>query len=197
MGKAKAIETKYKGYRFRSRMEARWAVFFDHLGVEWQYEPEGYDLGEAGFYLPDFFLPSIQGGLWVEIKPTKPTKAEDEKLEALVEQTGYMGTFRVGDPGGNVKVAEWRGDNDNAWMYELIELDGCQQITSDGPYIFCVCPLCGKIGFEFDGRGARVCGHPDSGDKSYTGDDWRIKNAVIAARSARFEHGENGVSVRL
>jgi hypothetical protein len=26
---AKAIETHYKGYRFRSRLEARWAVFFD------------------------------------------------------------------------------------------------------------------------------------------------------------------------
>jgi hypothetical protein len=27
----KAIETSYKGYRFRSRLEARWAVFFDAL----------------------------------------------------------------------------------------------------------------------------------------------------------------------
>lgn len=25
------IETEYKGYRFRSRLEARWAVFFDTL----------------------------------------------------------------------------------------------------------------------------------------------------------------------
>lgn len=29
----KAIETRYKGYRFRSRLEARWAVFFDALGL--------------------------------------------------------------------------------------------------------------------------------------------------------------------
>lgn len=50
----KAIETRYKGYRFRSRLEARWAVFFDALGIKWEYEPEGYDLGEAGWYLPDF-----------------------------------------------------------------------------------------------------------------------------------------------
>lgn len=34
----KAIETSYKGYRFRSRTEARWAVFFDALGVRWEYE---------------------------------------------------------------------------------------------------------------------------------------------------------------
>lgn len=40
--KLKAIETEYKGYRFRSRPEARWAVFFDACGVKWDYEPEGY-----------------------------------------------------------------------------------------------------------------------------------------------------------
>jgi hypothetical protein len=40
----KLIETLYRGYRFRSRLEARWAVFFDVAGVAWQYEPEGFDL---------------------------------------------------------------------------------------------------------------------------------------------------------
>lgn len=29
MSEIKAIDTYYKGYRFRSRLEARWAVFFD------------------------------------------------------------------------------------------------------------------------------------------------------------------------
>lgn len=43
----KAIETVYRGYRFRSRLEARWAVFFDALGLEWEYEPEGFDLTDA------------------------------------------------------------------------------------------------------------------------------------------------------
>jgi hypothetical protein len=66
--KITAIETRYKGYRFRSRLEARWAVLFDSLGVEWEYEKEGYDLGEAGWYLPDFWLPQFQAH--VEIKPT-------------------------------------------------------------------------------------------------------------------------------
>jgi hypothetical protein len=35
------IPTRYKGYHFRSRLEARWAVFFDALGLRWQYEVEG------------------------------------------------------------------------------------------------------------------------------------------------------------
>lgn len=62
----KAIETQYKGCRFRSRLEARWAVFFDAMGIAWEYEKEGFDLGAAGWYLPDFWLPVLR--TWVEVK---------------------------------------------------------------------------------------------------------------------------------
>lgn len=65
----KAIDTRYKGYYFRSRLEARWAVFFDALGLEYQYEPEGFELDNGEWYLPDFFLPHFNS--WVEIKPTE------------------------------------------------------------------------------------------------------------------------------
>lgn len=65
----KAIETRYKGYRFRSRLEARWAVFFDRLELDWEYEPEGFDLGQFGYYLPDFKVFTPQGEvMWYEIK---------------------------------------------------------------------------------------------------------------------------------
>lgn len=43
----KPIETIYNGYRFRSRLEARWAVFLDSLGVKYEYEPEGFELPDA------------------------------------------------------------------------------------------------------------------------------------------------------
>lgn len=72
MNKIKAIDTYYNGHLFRSRLEARWAVFFDTLGVTYEYEPEGFELD--GFeadqkvrYLPDFWLPMQR--CWVEIKP--------------------------------------------------------------------------------------------------------------------------------
>ncbi len=70
----KAIETRYKGYRFRSRLEARWAVFFDALGVPYEYEKQGFDLGEVGWYLPDFWLPREKE--WVEIKPAPWVKCQ-------------------------------------------------------------------------------------------------------------------------
>lgn len=37
----KASQPSYSGYKFRSRLEARWAVFFTALGLQWVYEPEG------------------------------------------------------------------------------------------------------------------------------------------------------------
>lgn len=60
-----AIETEYKGYRFRSRLEARWAVFFDALGVEWKYEDQGYEV-DGHRYLPDFVLPGLS--IFCEVK---------------------------------------------------------------------------------------------------------------------------------
>lgn len=84
----RAIETRYKGYRFRSRLEARWAVFFDSLGIKWQYEPEGFEKEEpmnreedrpierVVRYLPDFYLPEF--GTWVEIKGQWTVEKADE-----------------------------------------------------------------------------------------------------------------------
>jgi hypothetical protein len=79
---ARAITTRYKGYAFRSRLEARWAVFFDHLGIRWDYEPEGFELGNGLRYLPDFWLPDW--GMWVEVKPGEPDHAACEKAWRLV-----------------------------------------------------------------------------------------------------------------
>ena len=55
MNEIKAIPTEYKGYLFRSRLEARWAVFFDAMGIEYEYESEGLVLSDGSWYLPDFY----------------------------------------------------------------------------------------------------------------------------------------------
>lgn len=76
----KAIETEYAGCRFRSRLEARWAVFFDRLGLEWQYEPEGFE-GDRSRYLPDFLLPELR--LYVEVKGVLSHRDLMKMMEAL------------------------------------------------------------------------------------------------------------------
>jgi hypothetical protein len=61
------IPTAYGGYQFRSRLEARWAVFFTQMCFRFAYESEGWAL-PGGWYLPDFFLVFPRGGMWIEVK---------------------------------------------------------------------------------------------------------------------------------
>jgi hypothetical protein len=65
----KPIPTEYGGYKFRSRLEARWAVAFDAFDIfDWDYEYQGFDIrtprGRTR-YLPDFWLTC---GQWAEVK---------------------------------------------------------------------------------------------------------------------------------
>ena len=82
----KPIETEYNGYKFRSRLEARWAVFFDALGIEYQYEPEGYEYWDGGYkWLPDFKLTS-ENNLLVEVKGGDDALRDDwEKISMAVD----------------------------------------------------------------------------------------------------------------
>lgn len=70
----------------RSKTEARWAVYFDQLGIKWNYEPEPFDFGEGIFYLPDFYLPEFK--TYAEVKPDSFMPCETDKVIRLVERTG-------------------------------------------------------------------------------------------------------------
>lgn len=87
----KAIETVYRGYRFRSRLEARWAVFFDALGIAWEYEPEGFESGGQK-WLPDFHLPRTN--TWVEVKGSTAALREDwKRLAVMLDFGGVLPDF--------------------------------------------------------------------------------------------------------
>ena len=94
-----AIPTYYKGTEFRSRTEARWAVFLDELGIEWQFEAEGYDLLH-GYYLPDFWLPQIDA--FLEVKPG--SEFDDSRICDLVAMTGKNLYLTFGAPGSSSPV---------------------------------------------------------------------------------------------
>lgn len=72
MPEPKPIPTKCNGVQYRSRLEARWALFFDQLGIDYRYEYEGFQL-RSGWYVPDFYLPNHG---WFEIKPREPNEEE-------------------------------------------------------------------------------------------------------------------------
>lgn len=97
-----AIVTEYDGVEFRSRLEAKWAVLFNQLGIRWQYEP--YTIkrsGQAG-YLPDFLLSglgfypyalnddAVRGGaVYFEVKHKgyKPTGNDIRKWQVLRDRS--------------------------------------------------------------------------------------------------------------
>lgn len=199
----KAIETVYRGYRFRSRLEARWAVFFDAFGgpvpgvdwVPWEYEKEGYDLGDAGPYLPDFWLPAHR--VWVEIKGQPPDAGETAKARRLVEATGYPVVLFRGLPGEHAGAAV---------ALDLADHGGGLGDWDDVRWFDC--GVCGRpdvtLGDDrhaiVDHRWERIgncwCGH--HGEAMAVGafgpgtESPRLARAYAAARSARFEHGESG-----
>lgn len=162
----KAIETQYKGYRFRSRLEARWAVFFDALSVPWEYEKEGYDLGAAGWYLPDFWLPKVR--VWIEIKGEQPTEIEMNKLAALTQAADDFGLIVCGTP----REERCYLPDEKTWLIIPEEERGGIQSW----WVWC------DIACHIDK-------HPDHKHSSDSVCP-RIERAYTAARSARFEHGE-------
>lgn len=58
----KSIPTQYAGIEFRSRLEAKWAAFFDQCGWKWAYEPL-----DMNGWIPDFAIGEIP--TLVEVKP--------------------------------------------------------------------------------------------------------------------------------
>ncbi len=120
-----AIQTRYNGCHFRSRTEARWAVFFDAVGISWEYEKEAYDLSrwrkiisdlpfEAKVYLPDFWLPEYRA--WVEIKGAIPephwqiTEPEWRLFFLVAQTTARQGWLFFGSPAPfiNHSCVEWK-----------------------------------------------------------------------------------------
>ncbi len=208
-GDAKPIETVFHGHKFRSRLEARYAVLLDHLGVNWDYEPEGFDL-DGVRYLPDFWLPALN--CFLEIKPTAPVLNSDEwtKAEALSVHTKravYCFFGRLDRPSGEYGGSA--GDGGYIWH------DG----DWDNGQMWCECPDCHVIDIRFEGRSNRLsckepyeCAqarqerpdhycdncdgrcprHGGNLDRGHTYDASRIVEAYRAARQARFEHGAAG-----
>ncbi len=169
--KIKAIETIYNGYRFRSRLEARWAVFFDALGIKYEYEKEGYDLGELGWYLPDFEIEvpeaileheisnGIRNKFFVEIKGDKNDKIGIEKANKLDRMSNDLGKCYC------LIFGELNYLKEQQWFF--LEEEG--RFVSGEDVSFVKAQMLG-ISVE------------------------KYNKGISKARAARFEHGDDGCS---
>lgn len=70
----------YNGIRFRSRLEAQWACYFDALRIPFDYESHTFDLDGGLIYTPDFYLPTFD--VFLEVKPNDPEVRTTERAKA-------------------------------------------------------------------------------------------------------------------
>ncbi|MEU7032696.1 hypothetical protein ABZ958_03295 [Streptomyces sp. NPDC046237] len=213
------IQTWYADHHFRSRLEARWAVFFDSLGIQWEYEPQGYRVGpERRPYLPDFWLPKAK--LWVEVKGAEEHLDIELLLHACLTEDGLPRSAEpytisehevrmlvLGPLGRGVEVV--RHQKTKQYLGYVQPTHGAI-VTRKGEYY--------QADASFEAGGVRV----DVVDRSFGDDspqvhwegqgsawgnfvgggallsDGAVDDAVVdayrAAISARFEHGESGAS---
>lgn len=100
-----SLMTKYSGVFFRSRLEARWAVYFDLCGMTWAYEPTIFDFPNGPSYLPDFWLRELE--VWVEVKGQIPMSPDDQAKVDAFRATGRPITVLsdIPDEPGNCRTA--------------------------------------------------------------------------------------------
>mgnify|MGYP003640735598 CR=1 FL=1 len=160
--------TEYDGHLFRSRLEARWAVFFNEMKWKYHYELEDIRVehkGEILRYLPDFYViiedddhKAYDQKAFIEVKGPRMTEVDEIKV------LGAGKHFKEEGLGAVVYVFQ-----DIPTVQELKENDGMMVVNMayvNIDDIFSLVP----IYLSYDG----------------------IPAACDKARKAQFEHGVKG-----
>lgn len=181
-----SLPTWHSGVLFRSRTEARWAIFFDGLGLKWEYEAQGFDT-DGEWYLPDFLIFAPLGNIWAEIKPD--WKADTEGIARFLRFVPQRpqpsrAILLTGVPSLGNKPHVYGGDDNQD--------DPLKGGWDDDTQQWRPCPAGRHFDLAWPGLfGAKFAedGCPDdfggSGEK-------RIRKACEAALSARFSKRDDG-----
>lgn len=174
-GDLKPIETSYRGYLFRSRLEARWAVAFDCLRIEFLYEPDGFKL-DAGWYLPDFYLPQIRS--FAEVKPAEFDATALAKCTEICLRTGHQFLLLSGPP-------DFR-------LYRALERQGGLDAGCDSAADVAVTDYSVLLDIDYHARTyyeqeRRLFGNPGGGFSLPSDFTESYREAVYASRQARFD----------
>lgn len=154
-------------------------MFFNALGIKYEYEPEGYDLGNGLYYLPDFWLP--EQDCWVEVKGKRPLpgqKNQDLEKCAQLALQSRKPVYMLFDC-APLKVI--RDENK-----ELKVLNGNLRFHFTGsysdPWALGYCKACSCYTFGFYGDYCNLC------DSQMLPLTETLFQAYRKARQARFEH---------
>lgn len=172
-----AIETAYRNYLFRSRLEAKWAAFFDLCGWPWSYEPL-----DMNGWIPDFAIgehpvlveikPAFQDEHWTEAKTKIMQSGCDQPVLLLgADPTWRMKNIATADESGAPPFGLMfdkfdRRENDD-WYEEEVYFG-----FTEGNGRYGLCPLDGgwwnliwkaPEDYHHPNKWSRV--HPDSRDE--------------------------------
>ena len=161
----RAIPIEYNGIRYRSLLEAKWALFFDILGVEFLYECDKYKLGDIS-YIPDFYIPHL--GIFIEIKGTTPKRIECEKAYRLAHlEKKDVFIIHSNFPRGSTRKHIRYFGHSNA-----------RKMGGRGEYAISRCYHNGHIGLQqLDNEPCKLCGHDSLAD------DNGLLRAIISVSS--------------
>lgn len=203
-------EVQFMDVRFPSVPHAQWALFFEDLGIPWQFRIMPFSLGAGVTYLPDFWL--VEQRAWFQVGDDAHHDEDLNRWEVFARAAERPGCDHS-DPEFCAEAREpdcqVPGSEDRVWLPEqwqvtdpLYSAGGIpvpEQMTDTGPfpntlgtmhtasdnwYQWTVCPSCGFVGAEHAGRADRLaCGHGDSSrDKNGQANHPRLLAAYRLAR---------------
>ena len=126
--RTEALKTEYNGTQYRSRTEARWAVFFDEIRIDFEYEKEYLTLPSKVRYLPDFYLPQFSA--YLEVKPNSDSIVTEECVKARELASDLQGTdtnvwLATGGPSENngniIPLSDWDKSDDIEHILSVTE----------------------------------------------------------------------------
>jgi len=194
----KTTETLYKGRFFRSTLEAKWAVFFDAVGILWEYENKDYETPN-GNYLPTFciYLRGYENPGWLfEVKPLRTVLIGDKSVCLptdpgwfdAVQASGIPLVVACGIPSGQ-QVEKWVELTGGLHILGKSMLGGKHaDDPEDCQYrhnMFGICECCDRI----------VIGHLNDFaiNKQFPMITERVRTALDTAKSASFEYEKQGI----
>ena len=136
----------YNGYHFRSQTEARWAMIFDKLNIDYVYEPDCYVLqfkNKEINYLPDFYLTRLNRFIEVKNMGSQPPLLEEcRKAMLLAQQNTFKApvTILFGEIHKNQNLKHGSG---RSYFFNG-EIKFCDLLTQ--------CPHCHLIDFCENGK---------------------------------------------
>jgi hypothetical protein len=114
----KAIATTYRQYEFRSRLEAKWAAFFDLCKWRWSYEPMDFN-----GWIPDFVIG--ERPVLVEVKPFLHIDEFREAIDKIIASGCTQNVILLGaDPTWIAKGSSWNDAPLFGWLLERFENKG-------------------------------------------------------------------------